>query len=356
MATAHCKTALVLLAAGGISWLSAISSESAFGDGSSQTIISSYGNVKIGFLGNSNNAQNDGAANNSDIVALSTTLRVPREPLKTGTLFVWPGLQPFGANYDPIDNGVLQPVLSWGNSCAPGRQPRKYSTWWISAQYVNKYTQEPDFTNCRGGPIMSVSRGDHLAIRMALSRTVWTQTVADMETGKVVGFDIDMRSQSQSYAYFRIEPYDARSIPAATFSNTTITFSRADPGNCEIEEKGADDFVSIPLSINGGQQCSIDEITLKAAPHPSACPQAGVARSKNEDEQATVTFKNRHGATVSIYWLDYVGAREAFAVLKNGESYTQSTYHTHPWLVMDQFNRCIDWFIPDGDSVEHIIH
>jgi hypothetical protein len=357
MATAPCKITFVLLATAGVSWLSAFFAGSAFGE-----TTSGYGNVMIGHARNDDAAKNGGVANDSDIVALSTTLLVPRKPKPNGTLFVWPGLQPDGANLEPIDNGVLQPVLSWGKSCAPGKQPGHYSSWWISAQYVNCYGHEQDFTGCSGGPIMKVNRGDRLTIELALSRTVWTQKVADTETGKVVTFDKDLRGQSQNYAYFRIEPYDARSIPAATFSNTTITFSRADPRNCEILKKGAEDFVSIPLSINGGQQCFIDEITLKTAPRRSACPQGGVVRSKNTDNKntdnhTTVTFKNHHGETVNLYWLNEVGAREAFSVLKKGDSYTPLTYRSQTWIAMDQFNRCIDSFVvPDADSAVHIIH
>ena len=346
MATAHHGTTFAaLVAAGAVSSMSAISADLPSGD------AVGYGNVEIGFAGNSTTDM----ANNSDIVALNTTLQVPRTPAKTGLLYIWPGLQPWGANFKPIDNGVLQPVLTWGHTfCIKQKQPPPFSTWWISAQYVNIYGHK--FPECSGGPVVTAKRGDHLTITMALSGTIWTQTVSNLETGKSVGFDIDLRGQSQNYAYFRIEPYDARSIPAATFSHTTITFSRADAGNCDVRARGARDAVSIPLSIDGGRQCYIDEITLKAAPRPSVCPQGGMARSKNNDKSSTVTFKNRHGAPVTVFWLNFVGAREAFAVLKDGESYTVLTHRSHPWIVMDQSSRCIDSLVPDADSVEHVIH
>ena len=64
----------------------------------------------------------------SQLVGLSTQLAVPSEPAKRGTLFLWPGVQPdTGAlNYLPISNGVLQPVLTWGPSCAPGHRRFRY--------------------------------------------------------------------------------------------------------------------------------------------------------------------------------------------------------------------------------------
>src|SRR5262245_56849827 len=52
----------------------------------------------------------------NQITSLTTTIIVPPKHSAIGTLFLWPGFQPGGANYLPIDNGVLQPVLSWGLS------------------------------------------------------------------------------------------------------------------------------------------------------------------------------------------------------------------------------------------------
>ena len=77
----------------------------------------------------------------TQIAELRTTLAVPAKPPPSGTLFLWPGLQPLpnGKNYNPVGNGVLQPVLTWGSTCAVGA-PDDYSTWWISGQYVNTYS------------------------------------------------------------------------------------------------------------------------------------------------------------------------------------------------------------------------
>ncbi|CAF1250525.1 unnamed protein product [Rotaria sordida] len=93
--------------------------------------------------------------NTNQIVYMETAMIVPPKQAHQGTLFLWPGLQPNGANFDPINNGVLQPVLTWGTSCAPGTQPAAYSTWWISAQYVNTYGKFPGYTGCKGGQIMT---------------------------------------------------------------------------------------------------------------------------------------------------------------------------------------------------------
>jgi len=193
----------------------------------------------------------------NQIVRLQTSIVVPAEPPPSGTLFLWPGLQPNGANFEPIDNGVLQPVLTWGPSCAPGKQPRAYSTWWISGQYVNTNGSDPGYTGCEGGPIMSVDVGDTLNIDMVLAGTIWTQTVTDAETGQSVAYSIDMMNQAQTLAYFVIEEYSSAPLSAVIFSDTTIAFGSADSADCKLTMRGQNDFVSVPVASSDGLSCSI---------------------------------------------------------------------------------------------------
>ena len=55
------------------------------------------------------------------VLSFKTTLQVPKPPTQRQTLFIWPGLQSRDGAADPgrVGNGVLQPVLTWGGSCAP---------------------------------------------------------------------------------------------------------------------------------------------------------------------------------------------------------------------------------------------
>ena len=198
------------------------------------------------------------------ITRLQTTLTVPTEPPASGTLFLWPGLQPDGANYNPIGNGVLQPVLTWGNSCAPGNQPRAYSTWWISAQYVNTDGSDPGYMGCYGGAVMSVKVGDQLNIDMHLAGTVWAQTVTDEQSSQSVNFSFDMMNQAQNIAYFVIEEYSSAPVSEVIFTNTTLTFASSDPGDCKLAMRGQTDFVSVPVASSDGLECAIQEIILRA--------------------------------------------------------------------------------------------
>ena len=198
------------------------------------------------------------------IVRLQTKLVVPPTPPASGTLFLWPGLQPDGVNFEPIDNGVLQPVLSWGPSCAPGKQPRSYSTWWISGQYVNTNGQVSGYTGCDGGAIMSVNVCDTLDIDMALSGSIWTQTVTDEQTNQSVTYSIDMKDQAQNLAYFVIEEYSSAPVSEVIFTDTVLTFDTADATDCKVSMRGQTDYVSSPVASGDGLQCSIPQIILRA--------------------------------------------------------------------------------------------
>lgn len=214
--------------------------------------VTGYGLVRIAA-----NEQNQ-------IVRLQTTLTVPPEPAASGTLFLWPGLQPGGANFLPIDNGVLQPVLTWGRSCAPGVQPKAYSTWWISAQYVNTFGKQAGYTGCSGGPVMSVSVGDALDIDMQLMGTVWNQVVTDVQTGRAVSFAKDMMGQAQNLAYFDVEEYLSAPVSEVIFTNTLLTFGSPGQNDCQLSMRGLNDFVSLLLASADGLQCFVPEIILRA--------------------------------------------------------------------------------------------
>jgi hypothetical protein len=91
------------------------------------------------------------APSGNEIVDFKMVLAVPKKPAMQGVLFIWPGLQSLGRR-DParLGNGILQPVLSWGSSCAPSL-PSDLSSWWISGMYVNVSTSAAGPTGCAAG-------------------------------------------------------------------------------------------------------------------------------------------------------------------------------------------------------------
>lgn len=198
------------------------------------------------------------------LVGLATTMIVPPPPGPKGTLFLWPGIQPdtAGAHYLPIDNGVLQPVLTWGPTCAPFAPLRPYASWWVSAQYVNTFGHAPGRTGCNGGPGMSVAVGDSLDMTMTLIGNTWRQVVTSKKTGQSVSFDIDMRGQEQNWASFVIEPWDgAMAATDVEFVDTVLSFDNAIPA-CLPRSMGPGDSVSPAWLSQDGSRCCIEKIKL----------------------------------------------------------------------------------------------
>jgi len=228
--------------------------EPADASGNGATPVSGYGTVEFS------------ASTKTQILELQTTLTVPPKPNPSGTLFLWPGLQPLpgGQNYNPIGNGVLQPVLTWGGTCAP-TAPNDYSSWWISAQYVNTYGSASGYTGCQGGTGIDVNVGDPLDIVMSLKGTVWSQVIVDRTSGKTATFDIDMKGQAQDWAIFSIEePTSTRPVSDVVFTSTTITFASADPTACQPSVRGQTDYFSTPMASSDGTKCCVSRIILRA--------------------------------------------------------------------------------------------
>ncbi len=221
-----------------------------------------------GAMGTSVNAYGDVEFNIStqtQIVGLHTTMAVPAKPPASGTLFLWPGLQPLpgGKDYNPIGNGVLQPVLTWGGTCAP-TAPSSYASWWISGQYVNTYGNDQGHTGCLGGQGMDVAVGDLLDIAMTLSGSVWNQIVVDRQTGKMATFDIDMDGQAQDWAIFTIESDGSEPISDVVFTSTTLTLAASDSEACQPSTRGQDDYFSAPQWSADGKSCCVSKIILRA--------------------------------------------------------------------------------------------
>jgi hypothetical protein len=208
----------------------------------------------------------------NQILRMRTTLEVPIKPDGNSTLFLWPGLEPLqGENYSPIGTGVLQPVLTWAGSCAPGYSASKNSdTWWISAQYVNTLGNAPGYMGCYGGDIMNVNVGDELLIDMSLNGTIWTQTVTDQASGKKVDFDMDMMNQPQRWALFEIEmPTSTKPAADIVFTDTLIVLEKPEPEACQPTARGSNDYYSAPVSSKDGLRCCVSRLVLRAQGVPA---------------------------------------------------------------------------------------
>jgi len=111
---------------------------------------------------------------------------------------------------------------------------------------------------------MSVNVCDTLDMDIVLDGTIWTQTVTDEQTNQTVTYSLDMQNQAQNLAYFVIEEYSSAPVSEVIFTDTTITFDTPDTTDCRVSARGQNDYVSTPVAENGGLQCSIQQIILRA--------------------------------------------------------------------------------------------
>jgi hypothetical protein len=229
--------------------------------GSARTSTSGYGWVLL----------TPPTSNNNQVVEFRTVLSVPATPPASGTLFLWPGLQPLRAstNFDALNNGVLQPVLTWGPTCAPGAPSQSYKSWWISGQYVNTNIQSssPNYSayhDCHGGPGMSVAVGDDLDLVFVLKGTEWTQTITNRRTSQSVAYTIDLLGQGQNMAEFVIEEYSSKPTSDVIFTSSVITFASPAKTACQPAQRGVNDAFSAPRASADGLRCCIDKVILRA--------------------------------------------------------------------------------------------
>lgn len=62
-------------------------------------------------------------------------------------------------------------------------------------------------------------------------------------------------------------------------------------------------------------------------------------------KRTSLRFVNKTRQPVRVDWLDYTGVRVFYAKLAAGAAYTQSTWFTHPWVVLNPAGRCIGYVI-----------
>jgi hypothetical protein len=69
-------------------------------------------------------------------------------------------------------------------------------------------------------------------------------------------------------------------------------------------------------------------------------------KSRDADHRTTVAFQNLSSEPISPYWLDYSGKRIPYQRINRGDSRTQETYISHPWVLVDAKGRCRKIILP----------
>lgn len=205
----------------------------------------------------------------NEILSFKTTLVVPKTPTAKQTLFIWPGLQARDRAADPgrVGNGVIQPVLTWGPSCAPKKPANPYDVgWWIAGMYVNVTTGAAGASGCAGGDYVTTKLGDWLEIDMFLKDGKQAQTIKNVQMNKTVDFSIDLKGQVQNEAMWLIEVPSGSSVRPAEdtiWLQNVLTFKEP-VTSCQPRSRGSADYFSAPTLSPDGLHCCWDKIILKA--------------------------------------------------------------------------------------------
>ncbi|MBF2053069.1 MAG: hypothetical protein IGS03_06335 [Candidatus Sericytochromatia bacterium] len=88
------------------------------------------------------------------------------------------------------------------------------------------------------------------------------------------------------------------------------------------------------------------EIATLSGLKASSCSEEGTIRSAN-GEATNIKFSNNAEGRVTVYWLDRQGSRVEYKKLAKGESYTQPTFVTHPWLIANDQDQCLGIYLPE---------
>jgi hypothetical protein len=86
---------------------------------------------------------------------------------------------------------------------------------------------------------------------------------------------------------------------------------------------------------------------VRPAIDPLSCSEERTAKSIEGNRATSIRFRNHRRSTVRIFWLDYEGRRKFYKELPPGQQYLQPTYMTHPWIITDQVDRCVAFYMPE---------
>ena len=82
----------------------------------------------------------------------------------------------------------------------------------------------------------------------------------------------------------------------------------------------------------------------------ASCRDERGLRSVKGNAHTSMKFVNRTNQEVRSYWLDYNGRRVFYKAIPPNGNYTQPTFQTHPWVITDQRDKCLDIYVSNQPS------
>ena len=78
-------------------------------------------------------------------------------------------------------------------------------------------------------------------------------------------------------------------------------------------------------------------------------------RSSGGGSETFIDFVNARSETAVVYWLDYGGQRQLYAILLPGQWYRQQTYVGHPWVVTNAQGVGLACFLPAYETLRAVV-
>jgi Protein of unknown function (DUF2442) len=115
-----------------------------------------------------------------------------------------------------------------------------------------------------------------------------------------------------------------------------------------------------PLRSVSGQTGSADGVkdplvplnehtkTARGGIFPCACERH--LKSEGYAFPLTVMFTNLTSQNISVFWLDYNGERVAKRTMGSGEAFTEQTYISHPFVIVDSHGACLKVVLPGSTT------
>ena len=147
---------------------------------------------------------------------------------------------------------------------------------------------------------------------------------------------------------------------AAAISRATGKDIRAD--RLPIDKLGFGDSRSELLFSSEGKRwkCDLDSFEVREVSKDeqivsSLQPDAEVHPSVESSEETSITFINRTGDAVEVYWIDFDGQRRHYAAIPAGGQHQQHTFAGHVWLVTDKAGKTLAVFVATEEAADAVI-
>ena len=82
-----------------------------------------------------------------------------------------------------------------------------------------------------------------------------------------------------------------------------------------------------------------------AAAGDTGCATLAGLQSQAGDRTPTTAFVDESGQARRLVWIDYERMRVFYADIMAGQTIVQHTFDTHPWLITEAADRCLEIFV-----------